>query len=309
MNRKWIYKAFVQKVISFLPAACQFNYVFQKYITKGVRLDDNYFLHRLQHAAKQIEFYKKYSVKSFPESTLELGTGVYMIIPVGYFLCGARNIYTIDIARLVTKSNLKLTLEKFLEFYELKKLENYLPVQNERISTLRLILKEYRILTFDKVLEQLNITYFISDEKDVEIKNNSIDLVHSNNTFEFIPAPELKTLLQKFKQLLKTDGGVMSHFIDLTDHYSHFDFSISNFNFLKYSDKMWKFIDNDLKRQNRLRITDYRSIYKQANIQITEEINTQGDWNALMSLKIDEKFKQISNEDLVIIHSYIISRM
>ena len=81
----WKIKAVVQKVISFLPASHKINYLFQKYITKGVILSDEYFYDRLGHAAFHAKAFIQNKSKT-PNSTLELGTGWYPVVPISMYL-------------------------------------------------------------------------------------------------------------------------------------------------------------------------------------------------------------------------------
>ena len=63
---KWILKAIVQKGISFLPFSQKINYFFQKYVTRGVYLSDEYFEDRLIHCREHYKQFRKYSsVKDF----------------------------------------------------------------------------------------------------------------------------------------------------------------------------------------------------------------------------------------------------
>ena len=65
--RKWHLKAVVQKTISYLPYANRLNFLFQKYVTKGVDLNDIYFGYKLEHAADHIAFYQSQTAMStFP---------------------------------------------------------------------------------------------------------------------------------------------------------------------------------------------------------------------------------------------------
>jgi hypothetical protein len=64
--KKWILKAIVQKTISYMPFSSSINYVFQKYVTKGVYLTDEYFYDRLGHAKAHIEAYNKHIGVSAP---------------------------------------------------------------------------------------------------------------------------------------------------------------------------------------------------------------------------------------------------
>lgn len=59
--KKWILKAIVQKTISFLPFKHRINYFFQKHITKGVNLGDEYFYDRLEHARQHLQNYFEFS--------------------------------------------------------------------------------------------------------------------------------------------------------------------------------------------------------------------------------------------------------
>jgi len=110
--KKWMIKAFVQKTISYLPSSHKINYIFQKYITKGVNLTDDYFYDRLGHARDHIKGFQKYSDKSIPATCLEIGTGWYPIVPVSFFILGADKIYSVDVSSLTSKERLRTTLTK-----------------------------------------------------------------------------------------------------------------------------------------------------------------------------------------------------
>ncbi len=66
----------------------------------------------------------------------------------------------------------------------------------------------------------------------LNIKSDSVDFICSNNTFEHIPADILSAILREFKRVIKP-GGLMSHFIDMSDHFAHFDSRITIYNFLE----------------------------------------------------------------------------
>jgi hypothetical protein len=64
----------------------------------------------------------------------------------------------------------------------------------------------------------------------------------------------------------------MSHSIDLQDHYSFFDSSVSPYNFLRYGDRRWAIINSSLHYQNRLRARDYRELFAQAGLSTVEAV-------------------------------------
>ena len=94
--RKWHQKAIVQKTISYLPFSHQINFLFQKYVTKGVTLTDAYFADRLTHAAEHIAAFEKHAPGKTLESALELGTGWFPVVPVSLFLRGAQAAHEVE---------------------------------------------------------------------------------------------------------------------------------------------------------------------------------------------------------------------
>lgn len=307
--KKWKQKAIIQKTISYLPLSQMINFFFQKYVTKGVNLSDEYFYDRLGHARDHINSYRRYSNKLIPISCLEIGTGWYPIVPVSLFLLGADKIYSVDISFLTSKERVKTTLKKFIECNNQEQLKNYIDYNKERFNAIISILDEYEKLTFDEVLQKLNLNYLIEDARNLSLPENSIDLINSNNTFEHIYPEILKPILKDFKRVVKKNDGVMSHFIDMSDHFAHFDKSINIYNFLKFSDKEWKRIDNSIQPQNRIRIYDYKQIYFELDIPISEESSRKGNLDELKSVFLADKFKNFPLEEIAKSHCHFISNM
>ncbi len=304
---KWIAKAIVQKGISFLPFSHQLNFFFQKYVTKGVFLSDEYFEDRLIHCAQHYQNFRKYnSTQNF--SHLEVGTGWYPVVPAGMFLYGASSITTVDLIRLSNPEFTLATLKKFYDYHKSGKLEKFLPgISEERLKILFDEVENPSKDFFD-LLEKHHIVYMVMDARKLYLPDSSIDLVTSNNTFEHIYPNILKGIFEKLKLLCKK-GGVMSHAIDLSDHFAHIDDSITIYNFLKFSDNAWKWIDNSVQPQNRMRMYDYRNLYKKHFIPITEEINREFNLDDYRKVKVNKKFLSHSSGENAVSHSQIISVM
>ncbi len=305
--KKWKQKAIVQKFISYLPFSNKINFIFQKYVTKGVNLTDSYFYDRLGHAKDHIKAYQKYSGKLIPEACLEIGTGWYPIVPISLFLIGSNKIYSVDVSFLTSKQRIKICLQKFVNCYNEEKLKDYINFQAERFDIITNILNDYEKLSLNKVLETLNITYLIEDARNLSLPDNSIDLINSNNTFEHIYPDILINILKDFRRVVKKNDGIMSHFIDMSDHFAHFDKTINVYNFLKFSDKKWKWIDNSIQPQNRSRIYDYKQIYNELNIPISEESFREGNIDDLKSICLAEKFANNQLEEIAKTHCHFIS--
>jgi hypothetical protein len=205
--KKWILKAIVQKTISFLPYSNRINYIFQKYVTKGVNLSDDYFYDRLSHAQEHLVSFKKYTNRTIPENSLEIGTGWYPVVPISFFLWGVPKIYSVDIVFLTSKERIKTTIGKFIEGNKFGKIKSYINYLPEKFIELESIYNEIENLSLDEILSGLNIEYLIGDARKLSLADNSIELVNSNNTFEHIYPEILSPILAEFKRIVKKSGG------------------------------------------------------------------------------------------------------
>jgi hypothetical protein len=122
-----------------------------------------------------------------------------------------------------------------------------------------------------------------------------VDFVTSTSTLEHIPEEELLPLLAECRRLLRADGAVSSR-IDLSDHFSHFDDSVSPYNFLRYSDRRWSLVNSGLLYQNRLRRSDYVSAFEQAGFTVVAERS----WRPGVELPadLDARFRGYDPDDL-----------
>ncbi len=307
--KKWVLKAIVQKTISYLPFSHRINHLFQKYVTKGVHLSDEYFYDRLGHARDHLKGFHTYTGKTTPQSSLEIGTGWYPIVPISFFLVGADNIYSVDISFLTSKDRLHTTLQKFVVSNDSGALEHYITILPDRYRIVKNLLDSYDSLTLEDVLQALHITYLIEDARHLSLPDNSIDLVNSNNTFEHIHPDILIPIMKDFKRVVKKHGGIMSHFIDMSDHFAHFDKAINIYNFLQYSDKQWKWIDNTIQPLNRLRIYDYKKIYSDLQIPISEESFRDGNLHDLITISLADEFSDHPLVEIAKSHCHFISDM
>jgi len=299
----WILKAVVQKTISFLPASQRINYFFQKHITKGVSLSDDWFEDKLIHCNSHFAAVKKYGNQASGIKVFELGTGWFPVVPLGLYLCGADEVMTYDLNSLLRDGNVKATVEKFKTYHKNGKLRQiFNGMDEERLNTL-LACEEK---TTKKILEKFKIKAIVGDASKTQLPSHSFDLIISNNVFEHIYPEILKNILTEFKRIAKPKG-VMSHFIDMSDHFAHLDKKITIYNFLKFSENKWKWIDNSIQPMNRMRIYDYRKTYSDLNIAIAEEKNREGNLAELKRINLAEKFSGQPLEQTAISHSLIIS--
>lgn len=299
----WIVKAVIQKSIAMFPHKHRLNYLFQKHVTKGLELTDELFEDRLGHGANHWQHYKAHGNSPTGFSSLELGTGWYPIVPTAMYLCGAGSVVTLDISSLLQTEAVLATFNKFLVYANDGRLKNFIPALPERLENLK------GLLTFSgtphELLRRINCEALLIDARKTRLEASSFDLIHSNNTFEHVYPEVLKGILMEFHRLLKDDG-VMSHFVDMSDHFAHLDKSITVYNYLKFTPNQWAMIDNDIQPQNRWRINQYRQLLTACGFKIVAEDNRVGDKLDLQTIKLAPPFDTFTTEDVLVTHSLLV---
>lgn len=295
----------VQKGISWLPAAHRVNFLFQKHITKGVCLSDGYFQDKLDHAFDHLRFYEKHRGGA-PKRTLELGTGWYPIVPVCMYLAGAKQAVSVDLNDLMRTDALRETLYAFQQALAAGQLERFRPFwQKKQLKALEALPVEAHSRA--ELLQFLHLELLITDARNLPFGDGHFDLVHSNNTFEHIYPAVLSAIMREFKRVTKSKG-LNSHFIDLSDHFAHLDDSISIYNFLRFSDRQWRLIDNSVQPQNRLRISDYEKLYRELGCAIIDKEYRPGEPEALHKLNLAPPFDAYNEEELAVSHAHLINQ-
>jgi hypothetical protein len=92
----------------------------------------------------------------------------------------------------------------------------------------------------------------------------------------------------------------------MSDHFAHFDRNINIYNFLKFKSWQWQIIDNTIQPQNRLRVDDYRQLFKDVGLSIDEEIARPGNIEELRTIKLDNSFTSKKLEDIAVSHIQLI---
>ncbi len=303
--KSWILKAAVQKAISFLPYKHRINYFFRKHVTKGANLTDDLFEDKLIHCAAHVAAFEKYATIE-KDSALEIGTGWYPIVPIGLYLTGFSNIVSIDISPLVSRESVIAAIDRYSEYDRSGRLSAFFAkVDKARLEKARK-LASGGLSAFELMME-MGIRLVIGDARSTNFQDDSLCLIHSNNTLEHIDPQVLRQILEDFNRILHPKG-IMSHNIDMSDHFAHLDRSITNFNFLKFSDGQWKIIDNSIQPQNRLRITDFERMFRDSGFQILERDDRVGTKEELNSIRPATRYLSYAVEDLLVTHSHLVSK-
>jgi hypothetical protein len=305
----WIIKSVTQRAISVLPASWYWNELFQKHITHSLDLTPPQFENRIAFCRKHLEHLLSVSPeagKGF--NVLEIGTGWHPIIPIGLYLCGASDIYTFDVQPLLRPAHLRPLLEYFSHYLYSGKLQALLPqIRSDRVDAIRESLELFSGNSVRPALERLHIHYLIQDARNTGLPSGSIDFVVSNAVLEYIPRAVLPEILTEVRRVAAPHA-VMSQRVNLSDQFAYFDKNITPFNFLRYSENEWAWLSSPLIRENRLRISDYRRLFKEAGFEVISEENTLGNTSELASVPLAPEFEPYAREDLLVLESFLLAR-
>jgi len=306
----WLIKTAIQHAISVLPYRQQWNRLFQKFGgTNSLELGTGMFERRLEHTRTHLEhFLERQSKPPTSFAALELGTGWFPTMAVGLYLCGASEVWTIDIDPLLKRPQMRRMLALFFEYQARNELQKHLPqLRAERFARLRELAPLVEQESPEAFLERLNIHVMVRDAQKTGLPPNSVDLMFSTGVLEYIPRPVLHGILGEFRRLC-TQRAVMSHWISMIDQFSYFDRSITPFNYLRYTSRQWHYLNSPLIWQNRLRISDYRKLLGETGYEITRELNTSGSSEDLQRFPLAPEFQGYSKADLVVLTSWLVAR-
>lgn len=303
----WKLKALAQGALSVLPRPHEWNRLFQVYLTRSLEFTPQAFEGKLLQCRRHIEHYLAVSGdrQALP-SALEIGTGWRPIVPVGLALAGFQKVWTLDIVPLLKPEAVGEVLRMYVNYARSGRLGEFLPgVRHERLQALEKALAISQP-SAARMLESVSITAAITDARRTGLAPASVGLIVSNNTLEHIPGDVLRPMFAELARIGQP-GAVMSHFIDVSDHYARSDPSITRFNFLQYPDRRWRWFNNRLQYQNRLRLSDYVPIHGQYAFEIISSETTKGRNEDLSGIVLAPEFRSYSAEDLLVLSGWIVS--
>jgi hypothetical protein len=311
----WLFKAAAQGAISLLPGRHRLNRMLQEHVTGSLALTPRLFeakVAQCRHHLMSVE--RRRAARELarpagaqaqpPRSALELGTGWYPIVPVGLALAGVEQVTTVDVSPLLDGARVARVVDLYAQELADGRLDALPGLDPARAGALLTRARERSGAGVDEVLAQLNVRSVVGDVRQLALPSNSFDLLVSDNTLEHIPAQTLDEVLPALAGLA-APGAVMDHFIDLSDHYAHFDDSITEFNYLRFSPAAWRLFNNRLQYQNRLRASDYRRLFEQAGLEVVAQEDQSGEASQLSRVNLADHFRDYEAADLLVLRTWL----
>jgi cyclopropane fatty-acyl-phospholipid synthase-like methyltransferase len=224
---------------------------------------------------------------------LEIGTGWMPVFPLCMALAGFRNVFTVDLTRHLREANVRRTLlglEKHLGH------EAFRPFASEE----QVRSNFHRLMQSAAILPAAGITYEAPcNAGATQWPAGSFDLITSNNVFEHVPVPGLLALFAEAKRLLRPGGHVL-HCVNCGDHYAYSDKSISQVNYLRFSESEWKRWNNSIQYQNRLRPIDFMEMADNGGLRVeSAELTAKPEYVLeIQQMEIAPEFRRYDLEQL-----------
>lgn len=307
---RWKTRAIMQNVVALLPSAVSYDaYYWMQRHFGGLRR-----VNPLGRLAAGIEIGKRIlkqhrslSGKVF----LEVGTGRVPLVPLAYWLMGAKQTVTIDANPYLKEELIVEHLHSISENEEeILKLFGSL-LDRTRFDELLLFARKRRSAAAE-FLDLCQINYIApGNAADTTLPEQSIDFHTSFTVFEHIPPDVLFNMLREADRITKSDG-LFVHRIDYSDHFSHSDKSITSINFLQYSDDEWAhYANNRYMYMNRLRHDDFLALFTSVGQKIVDvQPDTDPRSEKLLragGLPLDRKFSSKPKEVLAIKGAWIVT--
>lgn len=299
----WLAKAALQKAVSALPRAESANYLLQRHVSRTLPASTEAFRRKFRRALLHVEAYGRHGPgRPLGDAVFyEFGAGWDLAVPLSYWALGVDRQVLVDLRPHLRAELVSATLER------IRRLQPELEEEAKR----PLRVPEPGDAPLDRLADDFGLEYRAPlDARRTGFEAGSVDFVTSTSTLEHVPADDLLQLLAECRRLLRADGA-MSSVIDLRDHFSYFDESLSQYNFLRYSDRAWRLVNSELGYQNRLRCPDYTRLFEAAGFEIVSERRRTprpGKTEPLRGEELAPRFRDYTPEDLAVTRLAVVAR-
>jgi len=275
----WRLKCVAFQILAHLPGGGFLYRVAQKYATGNHLFDvtDAYLRSHQFHVAQYQRVH--------PGRALEFGGGRHFLSPLLLSNAGATEVLVYDIQRLSSPAQINHTI---------RQLQGRVPGEWPEIEDWSDLHRKYRIRYLAP-----------GDARNTGLNGAYINFFCSTSTLEHIPAADIRLILRECSRIAATNA-VFSHIIDYADHYHYADASISPFNFYRYSERRWHWLNPPNHFQNRLRHSDFDKMFSESNWKAIETKVGTASPDAIRTITLDPLFRRYDASDLLTSIGYFV---
>ena len=260
----WKIKGVIQGVLARLPAGQSLNDLMQASLGGRRNLQHHVDAKVTKDWVVHAENLRNAGVGLAGARLVEIGSGWIPVLPLCFSIAGARETLTFDLTRHLDAEATLATL---------RALERHVPAiaaaagvaEDEARARWQRLCAARGV---DELLALAGITYRApADATRTGLPDASVDIVISNSVLEHVPDAVLDPLMEEGRRVLKP-GGVSIHNVNCGDHYAYFDRNITPIHYLRFGAAEWRWWNNDILFQNRLRPRDFLASAERVGLEL-----------------------------------------
>ena len=281
----------VQRVLSSLPGGHRINYWMQLASKSHSQAIIDARIPNL------LEFHEKIqAVRPFSEMRiLEISAGWNAINALIFSLLGAKEVIATDYVRHVRLREMIKVLKAAR-----KEASRIAAIRNSPADTVyQEIDRLLETHAEDQLFSAARIKYLApADATRLGLPDGELDMVYSFGVLAHFPEEQLEPLAKETRRVLKPHG-LVAHSMGLQDPYTRYRGGEMT-NFLRYSDRTWKFISSGMLYNNRWRASQHTQLYTKlgAKIILADRKFRPEDLPRVKEMQLAKRFEGLSPEDL-----------
>ena len=165
--------------------------------------------------------------------------------------------------------------------------------RNKASKTIKSILE---VENYNELYNMLGFEYIIDEKGSLDkLNKKSFDIVVSSGVLEHIYAENSENFVNSMAKLLK-HGGYSVHSINIRDHLTQYDSTMSQKQYLKYSNLVWRlFFENKVQYFNRIQRSEWHKLFVKSGFVLLEE---EVDMVDISNIKLSNQYKNKQLSDL-----------
>ncbi len=295
----WRLRAAIIRMLAEVPGG---RFIYQRLQSlMGLHRNPRFLGAKMERFSRFADGIRSSGIVPLGKTLMEVGTGSNPLYPIAFWCLGAESVHTFDVTRQMLPDVFGGTLrwicaerERLMNSWEELAPESVLRQRFDLLSTLA--------NQPAQMLEAANINYCAPTDAAISgLPDDSIDIHYSSNVLEHIPEEVIGRILKEAFRVVKPTG-LVAHHIDPSDHFSHFDKTITAIHFLQFSDREWQRIaGNSLSYHNRLRDSQFAALFRKNGLHIIDH-RFGLDERSVAAIRdgfpLDTRFASMSEEDL-----------
>jgi SAM-dependent methyltransferase len=296
----WRVKGVVQKALGVIPGGRALHHRLQRGFG-GLRRFDRELAGKVDDWTIMARHLRDAGIPIAGTRFFELGTGWYPTFPLACVLAGATRVETFDLTRHLRPELVRACmagLHAHLGAIAAASGASAVDVAARHASIAEAMARGADLAG----ASDGGIRYHApADATRSGLPDATADVVFSNSVLEHVAPEAIPPLFREAIRVLRA-GGVMFHSVNCGDHYAYVDPALNQLHYLRYSDRGWRFWNNEFLYQNRLRAHAFPDAARDAGFAI--ELDTSKArperLRQLAAMRVHPQFADIPPERLCI---------